>query len=219
MKLMNGCAAMIATIAAGTFFFPVVHASDACAAVLCLTFSEWDEIPECEKPVRKVLRDAALGKRPERCEMQIGPNSGGAGNAEVQTVEANRENCPAGHWNGRRCTYQAALRVSVDGEAWSNVWFDHAGNTATQSCPGALAAAQSNQNGTLDEMIAQTQNLSTFQDASEQVAALQPSALTPCTEEECGPLGETRPPLPPDQNCLVPPQVSDSEGPLAQDLR
>lgn len=213
MKLAKGCAAALAVLAFGPLA-PVAQASDACTVVLCLTFSKWDEISQCVPPVRRALRDAALGKPPKRCKMGRAPNSSQSGDADVQSIAADRTNCPQGHLQrvGRatRCAYDGALRVSVDGETWTNVWWDRDGNTATQNCPAAPAAAQID-NTSIESLLSETQDLATYDEAAAWAAASNTNApIADCLGDECGPQGQNRPPLPADRNC-DPPQVADVE--------
>lgn len=212
MKLSKGStAAIFAALLFGSLLPHASRADDACTVVLCLSFSEWDEISECVPPVRRALRDAALGRPPKKCRMGRGSDSAQSGDADVQSVPADSNNCPQGHLQRGRCEYDGALRVSVDGETWTNVWWDREGNTATQNCPAAPAAADVNQS-TLEGLLARTRDLDTYDDAAAQAAASNTnSPIGDCIGDECAPLGATRPALPADRNCNPPLQPVDGD--------
>lgn len=194
------------------------HADDACTVVLCLSFSKWDEISQCVPPVRRALRDAALGKPPKKCKMGSADNSASGGEAQADSIPADRSNCPAGHWIGRRCEYDGVIRVSMDGQTWTNTWWDKRGNTASQVCPAAPSAVQQDTSG-LQNLLARTHQLDTYQQAAAEAGAL--STYQPATgcssDEECAPEGVSRPPLPADANCKVVTPASPAQEELPED--
>jgi hypothetical protein len=196
--------AIAAVVLACAAAAPPVLADDACTVVLCLSFSKWDEIGQCVPPVRRALRDAALGKPPKKCKMGSADNSASGGEAQADSLPADRNNCPQGHWRGRRCEYDGVIRVSVDGQTWTNTWWDRSGNTASQVCPGAPAVTQQDASS-LEALLARTQQLDTYADAAAHAGALstyQPAA--DCVNgEECAPEGAKQPPIPADQNCAA----------------
>lgn len=134
--------AIVVTLLTFMVVAPSAHADDACTVVLCLSFSKWDEIDQCVPPVRKALRDAALGKPLKKCKMASADNSSTTSEAQVDSIKADRENCPTGYWVGQQCQYDGVIRVSVDGQTWTNTWWDAEGNTASQTCPGAPSEVQ-----------------------------------------------------------------------------
>lgn len=181
---------------------PQVHADDACTVVLCLSFSKWDEISQCVPPVRKALRDAALGKPPKKCKMGSADSSSTGGEMQADSLPANRDTCPAGHWLGKRCEYDGVIRVSTDGQTWTNTWWNKAGDTASQTCPAAPSAVQEDPVA-LDTLLTRTRELNGYAAAAAEAGAL--STYVPSEEcadgDSCAPLGQSRPPLPADQNC------------------
>lgn len=201
------------------------YADDACTVALCLA-GAWQDITQCVPPVRKALRNAAMGRPMPPCKKSSGPSGNESGGMEVTTIKATASNCPAAARRGRNCLYDGALRVQVDGQTWSNLWFDDQGNTATQTCGRTPVAAESSPtrpslDPTLDSLWAQTQWLHSFEQAEVAAAAsATPSAPMGCTEAECGPIGKSRPPLAADVNCAAPaPSTVEEDGRGLVDLR
>lgn len=202
---------------------PSAYADDACTVALCLA-GNWKDISQCVPPVRRAMRDAAMGKPMKPCKKESGPSSGESGKTEVTSIKATTGNCPAAARRGRSCLYDGALRVQVDGETWSNVWFDDKGNTATQNCakaPGQAPAEALPTPTALNSLWAEAQWRNSLGQAETAAAAsVSPSATASCTEEDCGPIGESRPPLAADANCAAPPPPTVGEdGRELADLR
>lgn len=218
MRVSGKWAALLAAMTLGSGA-PVAYADDGCTVALCLA-GNWQDITECVPPVRRALRNAAMGRPMPPCRKSSGPSSDESSGMEVTTISATARNCPAAARRGRNCLYDGALRVQVDGETWSNLWFDDEGNTATQNC-GRAPVEASPIPATLESLLAEAQQLNTFEQAAAAAAAsASPSAQAGCTADECGPLGVSRPPLAADANCAAPPRppVEDDGRELA-DLR
>lgn len=220
MRISGKWTAVLAAMVLGAAA-PSAYADDACTVALCLA-GNWQDITQCVPPVRRALRNAAMGRPMPPCKKESGPSSGESGGMEVTTIDATARNCPAAARRGRNCLYDGALRVQVDGQTWSNLWFDDEGNTATQTCGRTPVAAEAvPTRPALDSLWAETQWLNSFEQAEVAAAAtVSPSAPVGCTEAECGPIGESRPPLAPDANCAAPtpPTVEEDSRELV-DLR
>jgi hypothetical protein len=205
MQVSGKWTALVAVVVLGAAAQPT-YADDACTVALCLA-GNWKDITQCVPPVRRAMRDAAMGKPMKPCKKASGPNSAEAGETEVTSIKATSSNCPVAARRGKSCLYDGAVRVQVDGQTWSNLWFDDKGNTATQDCGRAPAAPEAlTSPPSLDSLWANTQWQTSFEQAEATAAAsAPPSTPDGCTEADCGPIGESRPPLAADANCAAPP--------------
>jgi hypothetical protein len=107
------------------------QAADGCTVLLCLA-GPWREVSQCVPPVNETLRDLALGKPFPVCDMSGDGNSAG----NVWTSQAT---CPdmyslyndvSGDWF--RCSYQGLISVTIDGQLWSEMFWDFGGSTSTR---------------------------------------------------------------------------------------
>jgi len=114
-------------------------ASDACKVLLCLAAPSWRDIPECVPPVRRVLRDLALGKPFPVCDMSS------AGNGASHDWAAAPGFCPPQYTftleleSGTRpeCLYDGAITVRVDGQRFTRTWWSKSGDAVTDFSPVA----------------------------------------------------------------------------------
>jgi hypothetical protein len=115
------------------------YAVDGCKILLCMA-GPWKNIAECKKDVEKVLHDSAKGKPFPVCTM----SDGGSAAAEEFNSELT---CPpfysyydseTNKWAS--CKYPNKVDVYIDGQLWSRVHFDYAGNTSTWYSDAAKAS-------------------------------------------------------------------------------
>lgn len=127
MSRIGSLAAGIALSAAGSH----VQAADGCTVLLCLA-GPWTQIEQCVPPVNETFRDLALGKPFPACEMSGEGNS--AGNTWTDQM-----NCPemysvyhppSGDW--LRCTYRGLISVTINGQPWSDMFWDSRGRSSTR---------------------------------------------------------------------------------------
>lgn len=106
-------------------------AADGCVVLLCLA-GPWTQISQCVPPVNETLRDLALGKPFPACDMSGDGNKAG----NTWTTEST---CPEmysiygvkdGAW--QRCMYPGLISVFIDGQLWSDMFWDRSGRTSTR---------------------------------------------------------------------------------------
>ncbi|RRS01178.1 hypothetical protein EIP75_21625 [Aquabacterium soli] len=119
------CVAGIATLAMHT----TVYAADGCKFLLCIA-GPWKSIPLCVPTVKEVFRDIAKGHGIPSCSMS------GAGNSAANNWVNSEQACPVmyryyGDYGYQGCRYPGQITVLVDGQPWSTVYWDMAGNTST----------------------------------------------------------------------------------------
>lgn len=116
------------------------HAADGCKFLLCIA-GPWSNISQCVPTVHEVFHDLARGRPFPTCEMS------GAGNvANNQWI--NEASCPSMYrqydYSDSRaysgCTYPARISVHINGELWSQVYWNMSANTATWYSDSARAS-------------------------------------------------------------------------------
>ena len=136
-----------ARVAAGAclsalMFSAPTHAQDACKVVLCLA-GNWKAIQECRPPVERALRRLAQGHPMEPCDLSSSPGN------DVRNGFVSRADCPDFYQqfgdgpNGPRylgCRYANAISVRINGQPWSDIFWDYSGNTSTRYSPHARAS-------------------------------------------------------------------------------
>lgn len=110
-----------------------VHANavDGCTVLLCLA-GNWSKIQECVPPVTEALNDLAQGDAFPECEMSGPGNS--AGNTYVTEplcpLMYSEYDADKGSWVS--CYYTGLIAVFIDGELWSEVFWNGRGETSTR---------------------------------------------------------------------------------------
>lgn len=116
-------------------------AVDGCRVLLCLAAPDWRQIPQCVPTVEELLSDLRRGRPFPRCDMA------GAGNdAQLQAAYA-PGGCPPQYMleipgeSGSiyQCRYASVIAVRVNGQSWTNVWWDLTGDSVTEYLPPAKA--------------------------------------------------------------------------------
>jgi len=130
-KIKNPSWPVSAAVAALSMFFATsAHAVDGCRFLLCIA-GPWASIAACRPTVHEVLHDLAKGRPIPTCDMS-GPGNG------ANNIWTNEASCPSmyrlhnadsGAYGG--CTYPGRIAVYVDGELWSQVYWNMSGNTST----------------------------------------------------------------------------------------
>jgi hypothetical protein len=116
-------------------------AVDGCTVLLCFAAPSWRAIPQCVPPIRKVLRDLALGRAFPTCGMS-GPGNSAAHQwanppsfcPPQYTQVINAENHPE-----YLCSYVGAVEVMVKGDLWTRTWWRMDGDSVTEYTPAAKA--------------------------------------------------------------------------------
>lgn len=128
-------------------------AVDGCTVLVCLA-GNWRKIPQCEPQVRRLFRDLARGRSFPRCSFASTPaSSPGApvGQSSMATnTMAHAQNCPRqylipiegreGDIAGYRCALDGVIRVVIDGQPWTEVWWSTSGSSITQYSATAKSA-------------------------------------------------------------------------------
>ncbi len=172
------------------------RAADGCKFLLCIA-GPWTRIAECRPTVHEVFHDLARGRPLPSCNM-----SGAANTAK--NLWLNDATCPAmyrlydndGVYSG--CQYSGNISVSINGAAWSQVFWDRSGNTSTFYSEAAKSSmAQSPGAAPLDDRF------------SKDVNSWNSSRVSPCTSAGgavvFGEFGAF-------QSCSYPNVVNDSGG-------
>lgn len=120
----------VLTLLLGLGGLSTAHADDGCVVVLCLA-GNWKQIDQCVPPVKKALRDLALGRALPSCDMA---SSGSAGATGASNRMLSGQTCPAqygvfvrdgdGRIVDRVCRVTGAITVSVDGVPWSVTYWN-----------------------------------------------------------------------------------------------
>jgi hypothetical protein len=105
------------------------QAADGCKFLLCIA-GPWTRIAECRPTVHEVFHDLARGRPMPSCSM-----SGAANTAK--NLWMNDATCLSmyrlydneGLYSG--CQYAGNISVSINGAAWSQIFWDISGNTST----------------------------------------------------------------------------------------
>jgi hypothetical protein len=106
-------------------------AADGCTVLLCLA-GPWKQVSQCVPPVSETLHDLAHGKPFPACDMS------GDGN-HAANAWTTQESCPemyglyddqSGAW--WRCSYPGLISVYIDGQLWSDMFWDFGGRTSTR---------------------------------------------------------------------------------------
>ena len=143
MKKLLTAATLLASIA----FSNSAFALDACKVIICLG-GNWKGYPACVPDVREALRDMAFGHSLPHCNTDRGGAPPPPGHVEANRADntpTNEDNCPVmysrysrrGDWAG--CRFAGIVQVYVQGQAWSDVFWDLHGDTSTRYYPDALA--------------------------------------------------------------------------------
>lgn len=107
-----------------------VQAADGCKFLLCIA-GPWQSISECRPTVYEVFRDLARGRPFPTCDMS------GEGNS-ANNAWATEATCPimyrhydaeSGAYSG--CTYTGRINVYMQGNLWSQVYWNNRGDTST----------------------------------------------------------------------------------------
>lgn len=116
-------------------------AVDGCKALLCLAAPDWRQIPQCVPTIEELLRDLRRGRPFPRCDMagvgndaQLQPAYAPGGCPPQYTVEGYGENGPI-----FGCQYASVIQVRVNGEPWTNLWWNFDGDSVTEYLPPAKA--------------------------------------------------------------------------------
>lgn len=128
----HSMAAMSAACLAGIISVIVpstAYAADGCKFLLCIA-GPWRSIGECVSTVKEVLRDIAKGRGIPSCSMS------GSGNTATNNWVYNEQSCPVmyrmyGEYGYQGCQYPGQISIQVEGQPWSTVYWDMAGNTST----------------------------------------------------------------------------------------
>lgn len=120
-------------------------AVDGCVVLLCFAAPNWGAIPKCVPPIRRVLRDLALGRPFPICAMS------GAGNTAGNQWASVPDNCPPQYTRApdginavtATCDYSGAVSVNIAGSLWARTWWSMGGDTVTEFTPTAKAAMAS----------------------------------------------------------------------------
>ena len=114
-------------------------AVDGCLVMLCFAAPSWRAIPGCVPPIRKVLRDLALGRPFPTCAMA------GAGNSARNDWANPSGNCPPQYTHLffsdtgpiEYCDFTGVVSVSVNGTLFSRTWWNVDGGSVTEFTPAA----------------------------------------------------------------------------------
>jgi hypothetical protein len=139
---MKTFAALLIWIASTITATPV-RAADGCTVLLCLA-GHWQSIPECGPPVHSALRDLARGRGLPPCSLV----SVGKG-ADARVESSSAHNCPPQYRERQRetasgrvaphCAFDGVIHTTVDGVAWSDVWWSSDGRSVTNYSAAARA--------------------------------------------------------------------------------
>jgi hypothetical protein len=140
MKKLFSLIAMLFTLLAP----PAAHAVDGCQVTLCIA-GNWRNISVCVPPVRQAMHDAAMGRGWPSCSMSSG---GSSGTSTVTSVPTSQSTCPpmyanymadqySQHYVG--CRYTGVVSMTIDGQPWSTMYWDAAGNSVTEFSDAAKA--------------------------------------------------------------------------------
>ncbi len=121
---------ILLTISLGLGLVSTAKADDGCTVLLCLA-GNWKQIDQCVPPVKKALRDLALGRGLPTCDMA---SASGAGSTGASNRMLNGESCPPQYTvfvrdgdaniTARNCLVSGAITVSIDGVAWSITYWN-----------------------------------------------------------------------------------------------
>jgi hypothetical protein len=133
-------------VLACTLALPATAArADACTVLLCLA-GNWRSIGQCVPPVRRALRDLALGRSLAICDFASPPADASlipataAAPARAVLVWASEGHCPVQYrthielesGSSYACGYAGAIEVSVGGQVWNRTWWNLSGDTVTE---------------------------------------------------------------------------------------
>lgn len=119
----------------------LLHASEGCQLLLCLSSSNWRSIPLCEPLVRKVMRDLARSRPLPVCTMS------GPGNGAQHDWASAPMYCPPQYSRvvdgysapTYLCDYTGAITVTINGAVFTRTWWSLDGDSVTDFSPVAKA--------------------------------------------------------------------------------
>lgn len=132
-------AASLAVAIAGLGGQATAHAADGCTFLLCIA-GPWQSIAECVPTVTEVFSDLAHGRPFPSCAM-----SGGPGNQASHRYIRAEQDCPpwmqvrGPYGEYRFCTAAGKITVMIDGQWWSDVYWN---TSTTQTSYSANAKTQ-----------------------------------------------------------------------------
>jgi hypothetical protein len=146
---------------------PQAARADGCTVLLCLA-GNWRNISQCVPPVRKALRDLALGRSFPMCafaDLPAVPTWNGSSGNQAQDpypLQANAPRsgaslrwaqdgfCPpqyrtpleneSGTVTHHLCDFMGAIEVTVNGQLWNRTWWSTSGDSVTEWTDAARAA-------------------------------------------------------------------------------
>lgn len=132
-------AASAALALMGCAVFTPAHAIDGCKVLLCLAAPDWRQIAQCVPTIQELFRDLRRGRPFPHCAM-AGASTGGelqpayapGGCPPQYTIEESTDREPVYH-----CRYTGVIRVRVNGEPWTNVWWNFDGDSVSEYLPPA----------------------------------------------------------------------------------
>lgn len=146
--------AQVVLAALASLSTPDAHAADGCTVLLCLA-GNWHSIPQCVPPVEQALRAMLFGGSFPVCTFVDGDggqiDSKATGNYGANAWPT-QDNCPPmysnytaenGDWQS--CIFNGVISLVINGQPWTTMWWDVAGNTSTLYYPAALQQLQADQ--------------------------------------------------------------------------
>ncbi len=156
VKMRAVCATALAATLIGV---PQPARADGCTVLLCLA-GNWRNISQCVPPVRKALRDLALGRSFPMCafaELPALPGWNGSSGTTSQDPHALQSAasrsgaslrwaqdgfCPlqyrtpleneSGAVTHYLCDFMGAIEVSINGQLWNRTWWSTSGDSVTE---------------------------------------------------------------------------------------
>ncbi len=124
-------------VALGALHVTPALADDGCTVLLCLA-GDWRHIEQCVPPVRKALRDMALGRGWPSCSMVSASGTTGTG-AAARMLDGS--SCPPqytvvnrdgdGNVQSFGCLMSGTIDVTVNGALWSKTYWNGADTAVT----------------------------------------------------------------------------------------
>jgi hypothetical protein len=152
-------AAAAAALAVSLIGLPQTARADGCTVLLCLA-GNWRNISQCVPPVRKALRDLALGRSFPMCafaELPSLPGWNGSSGTTSQDLYPQHNTAPrsgaslrwaqdgfcppqyrtpleneSGAVTHYLCDFMGAIEVSINGQLWNRTWWSVSGDSVTE---------------------------------------------------------------------------------------